>query len=160
MNNDLATWNAQCENDTKVYSIFLHDTEELPGSFVFNTHATGRLSNQTNTWELMAWGYDTEGVGYIFLYEDAPTTGGLANICFEVREWGHPTQETRTAVLNAVRAFDVPELTDMTDKIVPLRHDGRRDGLRPFACDKACMDNAHHAEAMETLMKEFEECPR
>ena len=114
----------------------------------------------TNTWELMAWGYDTEGVGYIFLYEDPPSTGGKANICFEVRKWGHPTLETRTKLLSAVRDFGIPELTSMADSITPLRHDDRRDRSSPFACDEACMNNTFHAEAMETLMKEFEDFPR
>lgn len=114
----------------------------------------------TNTWELMAWGYDTEGVGYIFLYEDAPTTGGLANICFEVRKWGHPTEETRDAVLDTVKGFNVPELSDLADRIVPLRHDGRRDQQPPFPCDEACASNVHHAEAVKNTMEEFERCPR
>lgn len=28
INDDLETWNTQCEDDTEIYSIFLHDTEE------------------------------------------------------------------------------------------------------------------------------------
>ena len=108
----------------------------------------------------MAWGYDTEGVGYMFLYEDAPTTEGLANICFEVREWGHPTLETRLALLDAARQFKVLELLDLADGIVPLRHDDRRTGSMPFACSQACMNNSYHERAIEATMREHEECNR
>ena len=159
-NNDLATWNAQCENDTNVYSIFLHDIERSSNSSVFDTRATGPLSNQSNTWELMAWGYDTEDVGYIFLYEDAPSTGGLANTCFEVREWGHPTTETREALLAELRRFVVPELNILADEIKALRHDDRRSGQSPYSCDEACQSNEHTLAAWNTTAKEFAQCPR
>ena len=127
---------------------------------MFDTHATGALSEQRNTWELMGWGYDTEEVGYIFLYEDAPTTGGLANICIEVRKWGHPTEETRMMLFDALRAFEVSDLTDLTDRVVKLRHDSRRAGLTPFACDQPCTNNTYTVEAMERTAKEAGECPR
>jgi hypothetical protein len=160
LNNDLATWNAQCENDTEIYSIYLRDTEREANSSVFDTKAGGQLANQSNTWELMAWGYDTEDVGFIFLYEDAPTTGGLANICFEVREWGHPTKETREALIQSLVAFNVPELKLLAEQMKPLRHDQRRAGSPRFSCDEACQNNNGTVEAWARTAKEAIECPR
>ena len=89
-----------------------------------------------------------------------PRRGALANLCFEVREWGHPTRRTRDAVLDAVRGLGVPALTDSSERIVPLRHDGRRMGLPPFASGRECINNTYHAGAVETVVKEFEDCPR
>lgn len=95
----------------------------------------------------------------MLIYETAASTGGPADIDVEGREWGHPCEETRKALLDAVRAYNMPKLTNLTHQVVELPHDARRAGLSPYPCDQACANNTYLAEAEATLEKEIKECP-
>jgi hypothetical protein len=69
---------------------------------------TPPLAYLNNTWEVISWGYDTEGVPYSVVYE-TPADAGLVAPCFDItsRSDKGPSQATLSAIYNGISNFTV-----------------------------------------------------
>ncbi|KAH8094500.1 hypothetical protein BXZ70DRAFT_947732 [Cristinia sonorae] len=147
-NVDLLSWTL--ENDTTLYTQYGIDTPKRSSDKslgpnwddVFDYVPTGDLSDQSNSYAYLAWGYDTDGVEYTVIYETAiAATGSPACIDIESRSTTGPSKETYDEIVAGLFALDNEEITELTRELEPLVHNGARDGFGPVECDEACRNN-------------------
>jgi hypothetical protein len=91
-----------------IYAISTPVSHSL-GVFIFN--ATGYLIANT-IYDVVAWGYDSNGVGYFMTY-DGPTTGtgSPSDLTIYSRIEGGPDNALRSAIVQAFTGFENSELT-------------------------------------------------
>jgi len=133
-----------------VVTAFGYDTplpHVAPG--VYRFHGSGALAHVTNTWEVLAWGYDSDAVAWRLEYETAHS-GGVPNFNILSREETGPSPRTLAAIFDAMEHLfhDDADLLALARNLTALPLDGRRTGLPPVACDEACMLNT----ALEAYM--------
>ena len=142
-NVDLTSY--QLANSSSVITGFGYDYyhyNDTVSDWVYDFVGTGTLAAFNNTWELLAWGYDTDGEPYMVLYE-TPVAFNSAPSDIDIlsRVKGGPTADTRRALLEGLKELEIAELTMLVAEMVELPVDDRRDGLGPALCDQACMNN-------------------
>ncbi|KAI9870468.1 MAG: hypothetical protein M1830_004218, partial [Pleopsidium flavum] len=109
---------------------------------VFDFAGTGKLTGVNNTWELLAWGEDTCGEGYMVIYETAvAASGSPAGLDIESRVEGGPSAETLKAILSAVRRLGGGELRGLAGEVKKVPENGARRGQLPVVCDEGCREN-------------------
>lgn len=146
---DLTSFNSNATNDTNVYTAFGYDWPRpgIPKGWVFDWEGTGTLSKTGNTWELLAWGFDTTGAEWTLIYETPvprsnASVGAPAALDIECRNKNGPSNETYSTIMKGIKKLAIPELTALADQIRLLSTDHRRDGSPPIACDEVCVENA------------------
>ena len=148
--NDLSSYNLG--DDPHVYTIYGIDTPRSANTiaghdvrFVSDFRGGGIFRNNTNTIELLAWGYDTHEVPFLVLYETAvqgPGTGANpAGLDIESRSEHGPSRPTIRTIHAAIDALGDPGLTAVARQLKRLGRDGRRRGEAPVVCDEACLNN-------------------
>lgn len=142
-NVDLTSW--QTANDSQIITGIGYDYPHYNGtvsSWVYDFRGTGKLSLENNTWEMLAWGYDTNGDAYWVAYETPVAfLPSPCDIDLLSRVKGAPSNATRHALLEGIRKLDIEELTNLTDQVVALPVDDRRNDLGPTTCNEACVGN-------------------
>lgn len=148
--NDLSSYNLG--DDPHVYTIYGIDTPRSATTsashdvrFVSDFRGGGIFRNNTNTIELLAWGYDTHGVPFSVLYETAVqgpgTAANPAGLDIESKSGQGPSRRTVRAIRDAIDALGDPGLTAVARQLTLLGRDGRRRGTAPVVCDEACLNN-------------------
>ncbi len=147
-NVDLTSY--QVGNSTTILTAYGIDTPRrstnktlgLEWDQVYDFAATGAIQAVNNTWELLAWGYDTCGVGYMVIYETPVVASGApAGLDIEARSDVGPSHQTLRDIFEALRGLGNAELTSLVGQIVPLVKNGARRGMSPVVCDAACLNN-------------------
>ncbi|KAI0786490.1 hypothetical protein C8Q75DRAFT_276172 [Abortiporus biennis] len=147
-NNDLTSF--QAPNSTIIHTGFGIDTprrsnDKSLGSEwndVYDFVGTGAFSETNNTWELLAWGYDTCSDGYMVIYETPVAANGApAGLDIESRTDSGPSSDTLNELFTALRKLNNQALSSLVSETVPLVQNGARDGMPPVACDAACVNN-------------------
>jgi hypothetical protein len=143
---DLTSYNLPNSSITEVITAFGYDFPRSGVPWVFDFHGTGHFNQAQNSWELMAWGYDLNGVEYILVYEtpvraDNISAGATAGLDIERRVKGGPDNTTIAALVAGVKALGISQLTEFAEQIQATPTDSRRDGQLPVACDESCIDN-------------------
>ena len=141
-NSDLSSYNLP-GNSTQIITVYGVDIP-LPefGPFVFNYTDSGAIS-ESGIFAWISWGLDTEGVEFYITYNAATigTTNTPAEIDFQSRRPGGPTNVTKDAILRCVVALGNDVLTPLAQQVQPTPLDGRRIGQGPPGCDAACLNN-------------------
>lgn len=147
-NNDLTSF--QTKNSSTIITAYGFDTPRASlGPFVFDYVGTGVFDVINNTWELMAWGYDTCGNGYFLNYETpVAATGAPADLDIQSRVEDGPSEETLQELIKGVEALGNDELTKLAQQLTKLPIDGRRSGKPPVVCDEACVENLDVASSV------------
>lgn len=103
---------------------------------------TGPLTFANNTWEVIAWGYDNDGVPYSVLYE-TPTAGGRISASLDVisRDAKGPTRKTLDLIYDGVKALHNDELDTLLGLLVSVKQTGGRDGQLYPSCNTTCATN-------------------
>lgn len=147
-NNDLTSF--QVPNSSTIYTAYGIDTprrstQESLGpewDHVYDFAGTGAIAAVNNTWELLAWGYDTCGVGYMVIYETAVAANDSpSSLDIESRLDVGPSHETLVEIYEQLRGLGSEELTNLVEETVQLVQNGDRRGLGPVSCDAACINN-------------------
>ncbi|CAL1699618.1 unnamed protein product [Somion occarium] len=109
---------------------------------VYDTVGTGNMAAVNNTWELLAWGYDTCGDGYLVIYETAtPIIRSPSGLDIESRSENGPSPETLADIFVELLALNNTELSELVKGTVKQVVDGRRWGMSPVECDAHCVNN-------------------
>ena len=147
-NNDLTSYTLA--NQTEVLTAYGIDTPRRSNDpslgpeweAVYDFVGTGGLATVNNTWEMLAWGYDTYGDGY-HVVDETPVarTGAPAGLDILSRSEGGPSTETLKEIYGALVQLDNAELTELVHSTRKLIVDGNRSGSPPVACDTACVNN-------------------
>ena len=139
-------------NDSHVYTAYGIDTPHYNSNYgyeytgVYDFRGNGTLSAVQNSWEVVAWGYDTDGIEFQALYETAVIPAAAqspAGLDILSKSVNGPSAETLYAIYSAVAGLGNTNLTAILPTIKPLVHDGRRDGLVPVICNEACLNNTN-----------------
>lgn len=143
---DLTSYNLPNSSISAVITAFGYDFPRASVPWVFDFHGVNHFNQAMNAWELMAWGYDVNGIEYILVYEtpvppNNVSAGATAGIDIESRTKGGPDNETRAALIQAVKDLGLAELTTFAEQIKATLTDERRDGQPPVACDEFCIEN-------------------
>jgi len=148
-NNDLTSF--QLPNSSVINTAFGIDTPRRANDpslgpefdLVFDFVGSGNLATTQNSWELLAWGYDSCGDGYMVIYETPVinSTDFPAGLDIESRADTGPTPKTLTAIFSALKALGNSDLSALVDETVALVQDGARRGMPPVVCDATCVNN-------------------
>lgn len=149
-NNDLSSF--QLAGDTTIHTAYGIDTPRRsndptlgPGwADIYDFVGTGGLRTINNSIEMIAWGYDTDGVPYAVMYETPvldPSNLGPADIDIDSRSDTGPTNATLGVIFDELLKLGNKEIAALTEQIVPLVQNGARRGLGPVVCDAACVNN-------------------
>lgn len=143
----MTSWNLPPSNNATlnhaIFTAFGYDTPLAVAAYVFRFNGTGILSTTSNEWEVTAWGYDSDSVGYRVEFEtEAPGAGGP---CINVlsREETGPTRETVEGILTGMREVYANDegLLGLVANVTRMHVDGRRTGSAPVSCGVGCMAN-------------------
>lgn len=147
-NNDLTSF--QLAGSTTIHTAYGIDTPRRSNQkslgpewdHVYDFVGAGALSAVNNTWELLAWGYDTCGIGYLVIYETpVAATGAPAGLDIESKIDTGPSKETLREIYSALRGLGNEELTRLVGQTVPLVQNGARTGVDPVVCGVDCLNN-------------------
>ena len=147
-NNDITSF--QLANQSTVFTAYGIDTPRRSKDpslgpewdAVYDFTGMGALATVTNTWQIIAWGYDTLGDGYLVLYETpVAATGASSGLDIESRSENGPSLETLIRIYSALTALGNEELTGLVYSMQKQVVDGRRSGTPPVQCDIACVNN-------------------
>jgi len=110
----------------------------IPDSYFYVP--TGPLFFANNTWEVIAWGYDSNGVPYSVVYE-TPADAGFVGPSLDIisRDDSGPSKLTFDAIYEGIKALHNDQLDKLLASIVKLKQDGGRNGQRFPTCNATCM---------------------
>ena len=149
-NVDLQTWTAANDTSGKILSAFGYDTprrsahpsEGTGWDATWDFAATGALKGLANSWELLAYGYDENGDGYIVAYETEPTSMyNPPGIDIESRSETGPSAGTYQAIITALNGLNDTGVDAIVANMTRLTQNGLRKKLPPFVCGPACVNN-------------------
>ena len=149
-NNDLTSF--QLANQSALFTAYGIDTPRRSNNpslgpeweAVYDFVGTGALAAVNNTWELLAWGYDTHGDGYLVIYETPVASNGApSGLDIESRSEDGPSPQTLNGIYDALVRLGNEELTGLVRSTQRLVRDGRRSGTPPVQCDAACVNNTN-----------------
>jgi hypothetical protein len=126
---------------TIIRTIYVISTPAFHSPEVFIFNATSYLIANT-IYEVVAWGYDSNGDGYFMTY-DGPTTGtgSPSDLTIYSRIEGGLGNALRSAIVQAFTGFENSELTQGAESLKKVPLDGRRAGMPLVSCDQACTEN-------------------
>ncbi|KAI0077400.1 hypothetical protein K474DRAFT_1697794 [Panus rudis PR-1116 ss-1] len=136
-NNDLGSF--QLINSSTIITSYGIDTPRRTNNrtlgaewdAVYDFSGTGILAGTKNTWEVLAWGYDECGDGYMVIYDTTINTfHSLPAIDIESRSETGPTPETIEKIFKALRSLKNGEIDALANQTMKLVHNGARNGLR------------------------------
>jgi len=104
---------------------------------------TGLLSSENNTWEVISWGYDLDGVPFAVMFETESLHEGSTSLDIIARGISGPNPITLSWILAAVKALGNPLLAPLVDNVKKLVQDGGRNGQPWPICNATCMTNAY-----------------
>lgn len=149
-NNDLTSY--QLANDSTVVTAYGIDTPRRSNDpslgpewdSVYDFDGTGALASVNNSWELLAWGYDTCGDAYTIIYETPVVAiNSLSGLDIDSRSEHRPSPKTLEGIYDALTHLNNTELTELVRTTRKLVVDGRRTELPPVECDARCVDNTN-----------------
>lgn len=147
-NVDLSTWTVTKNGTTTIEAAFGYDTPHRSNfpdkgcgwNSVYDFAATGVLTGLNNSWELLAFGYDEIGDGYLVIYETAASTQP-AGIDIESRGSSGPSNGTYSAIIKALQGLNNPNITAMLPNMTTLPRNNARSTVEPFICGPSCVNN-------------------
>ncbi|MCJ1367424.1 hypothetical protein MMC16_006557 [Acarospora aff. strigata] len=144
-NSDLTSYQLASSNDSsRIWTAYGIDTPRPRNFNVYDFQGTGKLNAISNTWELLAWGEDSRGDGYLVIYETpVVATGGPAGLDIESRVEGGPSLETLGHIFKALTGLGNEELTKLVGEIGKVPRNGARENLAPVICDEDCRENVN-----------------
>lgn len=112
----------------------------VPDSYTYIP--TPPLAFANNTWEVIAWGYDSEGVPYAVVYE-TPEDGGLIGPVLDIisRSDKGPTKATLDAIYDGINDLHNDALDVLLKAVVVLPQNGARNGELYPSCNATCQAN-------------------
>lgn len=102
---------------------------------------TGPLSSENNTWEVISWGYDLDGVPFAVMYETPAFREGAASLDIISRDVRGPNAITLSWILEAVKALRNSALTSLVGNVQKLVQDGGRNRQPWPICNATCQTN-------------------
>ncbi|KAF4630705.1 hypothetical protein G7Y89_g7440 [Cudoniella acicularis] len=114
----------------------------IPDSYTYVP--TAPLSFANNTWEVLAWGYDSNGVPYAAVYE-TPADAGFTGPSLDIisRDDNGPSKPTLDGIYDAIKYLKNSQLDALLSSVVKLPQNGARDGQPYPSCNATCMMNAY-----------------
>ena len=112
----------------------------VPDSYTYIP--TPPLTFANNTWEVLAWGYDSEGVPYSVLYE-TPADGGLVGPSLDIisRSDKGPSKPTLDAIYDGIKDLHNDALDALLKIVVKMPQNGGRNGQLFPSCNATCQTN-------------------
>jgi hypothetical protein len=112
----------------------------VPDSYTYIP--TPPLTFANNTWEVIAWGYDSEGVPYSVLYE-TPADGGLVGPSLDIisRSDKGPSKPTLDTIYDGIKDLHNDALDALLKNVVKLPQNGGRNGQLFPSCNATCQTN-------------------
>ena len=103
---------------------------------------TGPLAFANNTWEVIAWGYDSIGVPYSVVYE-TPADAGFVGPSLDIisRDDTGPSKATLDLIYAGIKELHNQQLDGLLASVVKLTQNGGRNGERYPSCNATCTSN-------------------
>jgi len=117
----------------------------INGALVPDSYAyvpTAPLAFANNTWEVIAWGYDSNGVPYAVVYE-TPDAGIGPSLDIMSRDDDGPSKDTLNAIYAGVKSLYNEALNALLASVVKLPQNGGRNGELYPSCNATCVTNAY-----------------
>ncbi|EKG20928.1 hypothetical protein MPH_01792 [Macrophomina phaseolina MS6] len=118
--------------------IFGIDTPVAPDAY--HWVPPGPLSAQNNTWNILAWGYDSASVPYTMFWE-VWLSGQPSEFYFLSRSDAGIADDTYQALLDGVKKFGNKEFNDALTRVYRIKQDGSRHGDPYPVCNATCKEN-------------------
>lgn len=133
-----------------VYLIYGIDTPVAPDAYQWVP--PGPLSVQNNTWQIMAWGYDSVDVPYTMFFETWPT-GQPSQFYFISRSDKGIAEDTYQTLVDSVKKIGNQELNEALTRVYRIKQDGGRHGETYAGCNATCKENGEkrHILAQEQV---------
>jgi len=114
--------------------------QPVPDSYTYIP--TPPLTFANNTWEVIAWGYDSDGVPYAVVYE-TPADGGIVGPSLDIisRSDKGPSKPTMDAIYDGISDLHNDALTALLKIVVKLPQNGARNGELFPSCNATCQTN-------------------
>ncbi|KIW30520.1 uncharacterized protein PV07_06259 [Cladophialophora immunda] len=144
---DLASF--QLVNDTQkpnaTYFGYSLDTAIADGGDgAYHSVPTGSLAPQNNTYEVISWGYDSEGVGFVVVYETPAASETAASLDIFSRAPSGPTNDTLDAIQTGIQKLGNKKLIDLLKDVTRTPQDGGRKNDPWPSCNATCRTNDYH----------------
>ena len=147
--NDLLSF--QSDNQSTIFTEYGIDTPRRSSDpslgpeweAVYGYTVAGALSTVNETWEVLAWGYDAVGDGYLIIYETASAESSTSppGLTIVSRSEDGPGLKTVDAISRGLVHLNDAGLTGLVHSMQRVIVDGRRTGIPPVQCDAACINN-------------------
>ncbi|OAP62409.1 hypothetical protein AYL99_04612 [Fonsecaea erecta] len=125
---DLASF--QLVNDTQkpnaTYFGYSLDTA-ISGGGAYHSVPVASLAAQNNTYEVISWGYDSEGAGFVVVYETPAASETVASLDIFSRAPSGPATDTLDAIKSGIKALGNKKLIDLLKSVTKTPQDGGRD---------------------------------
>ena len=139
---DLAT--ESILNETFVFENYgidiptVEDGRLVPDSYFYDP--IGPLAAANETWEVIAWGYDSNSVPYMVIYETA-MHGGLGGPWLDItsRDDNGPSKLTLDTIYQGIKGLHNNRLYKLLPSLMKLKQDGGQNGQRYPSCNATCM---------------------
>lgn len=123
------------------YLFYGIDTPMAPAfGDAYNYVPTGPLAIENNTWEVIAWGYDSAAVPYAVLYE-TPAYRSVPCLDFLSRDERGIAKDTYQSLKEGVKDLRNSALNSLLADVVKLVQNGGRNGQPYPTCNATCMLN-------------------
>ncbi|KAF2178758.1 hypothetical protein K469DRAFT_695279 [Zopfia rhizophila CBS 207.26] len=135
--NDLSSYQKEGEKNLTLY--YGIDTMRSENDGIYNFTNAAKVFEYRL--EIVAWGYDTAGVGYKVTYENKLDGIIPEALSVESRARHGPTNETLIEIVAKIEKLGSKTLSTLARGMVGLTQNGGRDGI-PAICDAACIRGA------------------
>ncbi|KAH0836161.1 hypothetical protein FOPE_04408 [Fonsecaea pedrosoi] len=110
---------------------------------VYHSVPTASLAAQNNTYEVIGWGYDSHGDGFVVVYETPAASQSVASLDIFSRAPSGPTNDTLDAIKSGIQKLGNQSLIDLLKDVIRTPQDGGRDHDPWPACNATCRTNEY-----------------
>ncbi|OAL19163.1 hypothetical protein AYO20_11674 [Fonsecaea nubica] len=122
----------QLVNDTQrpnatymAYSLDTAVSDAIGGAY--HSVPTASLAAQNNTYEVISWGYDSHGDGFVVVYETPAASQSVASLDIFSRAPSGPTNSTVDAIKFGIQKLGNQRLIDLLKDVVRTPQDGEKE---------------------------------
>ncbi|KIX95917.1 uncharacterized protein Z520_08172 [Fonsecaea multimorphosa CBS 102226] len=143
---DLASF--QLVNDTEkpnatYFGYSLDTVIAAGGGGAYQSVPTASLAAQNNTYEVISWGYDSHGAGFVVLYETPAASETVASLDICSRTPSGPTNDTLDAIKSGIQKLGNKKLIGLLKNVTKTPQDGGRDNEPWPSCNATCRTNGN-----------------
>lgn len=143
----------QLVNDTQRpnATYFAYSLDTAIGTDAYHSVPNGGLAAQNNTYEIISWGYDSQGAGFVVVFETPAASEKVASLDIFSRDPTGPSPDTLDAIKAGINHLGDQRLMDLLKGMTKTPQDGGRRNDPWPSCNATCRTNGKVFASSRTL---------